>query len=44
MEDNSRKERCGYLTNSGYVGMVNGHWMLFATERDYIEYTEEEIV
>lgn len=28
----------GYYTNSGYMGYVNGTYILFATESDYIEY------
>lgn len=29
----------GYPVGSGYMGFVNGKWMLFATENEYIEYT-----
>lgn len=28
----------GYYTPYGYMGKVNGNWMLFATEREYYEY------
>lgn len=28
----------GYFTSYGYMGLVNGEWMLFATENDYYEY------
>jgi hypothetical protein len=28
----------GYYTKSGYYGMVNGRYMLFASESDYFEY------
>lgn len=28
----------GYVTSTGYVGLVDGQWILFATESDYIEY------
>lgn len=28
----------GYIVPSGYMGYVNGKYMLFATELDYIEY------
>lgn len=28
----------GYYTSSGYMGYVNGQYILFATESDYIEY------
>lgn len=31
----------GYNTASGYMGWVNGEYMLFATEDDYLEYVEE---
>lgn len=31
----------GYNTPSGYMGLVNGEYMLFATEEDYKEYLEE---
>lgn len=28
----------GYIVPDGYMGLVNGRYMLFATENDYIEY------
>lgn len=28
----------GYVTSSGYMGLVDGQWILFATESDYLEY------
>lgn len=28
----------GYFTDNGYCGLVNGVYMLFATEIDYYEY------
>ena len=28
----------GYLVPDGYMGWVDGRYMLFATETDYIEY------
>lgn len=28
----------GYLTNNGYMGLVEGRYMLFASEEDYREY------
>lgn len=28
----------GYVTSSGYMGLVDGQWILFATESDYYEY------
>jgi hypothetical protein len=31
----------GYPTQSGYMGYVDGKYMLFATETDYIEYITE---
>ena len=30
----------GYVTYEGYMGYVDGTYMLFATESDYIEYME----
>ena len=32
----------GYFTKEGYMGFVNGKYMLFASESDYREYMEEE--
>lgn len=31
----------GYVVDSGYMGLVNGEFMLFATEQDYKEYLED---
>lgn len=28
----------GYPVPSGYMGLVNGKWMLFASESDYYDY------
>lgn len=28
----------GYTVESGYMGYVNGEYVLFASERDYLEY------
>ena len=28
----------GYYVNNGYMGMVDGSYMLFASEEDYLEY------
>lgn len=28
----------GYVVNVGYMGYVNGEYMLFASEEDYQEY------
>ena len=30
----------GYATSSGYMGFVNGRYMLFASEGEYLEYME----
>ena len=32
----------GYHVASGYMGWVNGEYMLFATEEEYREYMEVE--
>lgn len=31
-------EMKGYLTGSGYMGFVNGEYILFETEEAYIQY------
>ena len=31
----------GYSVESGYMGYVNGRYILFASEADYLEYMEE---
>ena len=31
----------GYYSNGGYVGYVEGRWVLFASESDYREYLED---
>lgn len=31
----------GYPTSEGYMGFVNGRYMLFASESEYREYIEE---
>ena len=31
----------GYYNNSGYMGYVGGGWVLFASERDYMDYMED---
>lgn len=28
----------GYVVNDGYMGLVNGSYMLFASEEDYLDY------
>ncbi len=30
----------GYVTASGYMGLVDGVYVLFASEMDYLEYME----
>jgi len=32
----------GYYTDYGYMGMVDGIWMLFSTEDEYYEYLKED--
>ncbi len=32
----------GYHTASGYMGLVDGNYILFASEGEYREYMEEE--
>lgn len=31
----------GYITASGYMGFVDGAYILFASESEYLEYMEE---
>lgn len=31
----------GYATEAGFMGYVNGRYMLFANEREYHEYMED---
>lgn len=31
----------GYAVESGYMGYVNGGYMLFASEEDYADYLED---
>lgn len=31
----------GYATNNGFMGYVDGEYMLFADENDYREYLED---
>lgn len=35
------KDMKGYSVESGYMGYVNGEYMLFASETDYIDYLEK---
>jgi len=32
----------GYYTSVGYMGLVNGEYMLFATDTDYYEYMTDD--
>lgn len=32
----------GYVVSSGYMGYVDGKYILFATEQEYLDYVEEE--
>jgi len=32
----------GYVVDSGYMGYVDGRYILFATEQEYLDYVEEE--
>lgn len=34
----------GYYLQDGYMGYVRGGYMLFASEEEYREYMEEEVV
>jgi hypothetical protein len=34
----------GYPVESGYMGMVEGRYMLFASEYDYREYFDDNIL
>ncbi len=31
----------GYYTNSGYCGLVEGRYVLFASEQDYYEFMDD---
>ena len=31
----------GYVTSNGYMGLVDGQYMLFSTEDEYYEYIKE---
>lgn len=35
------KEINGYFTQTGYMGYVDGKYMLFASESDYYDYIED---
>ncbi len=32
----------GYVVNDGYMGCVNGNYILFANEADYVDYISKE--
>ena len=32
----------GYLVGNGFLGLVEGRYMLFSSEEDYREYMQEE--
>ena len=32
----------GYVTESGYMGYVDGRYGLFSSESDYLEFAEED--
>lgn len=34
------KDMKGYTVESGYMGYVNGEYMLFASETDYVDYMQ----
>ena len=31
----------GYVTASGYMGLIEGRYILFCSENDYVEYVKE---
>ena len=33
----------GYVVESGYMGYMNGQYLLFADESDYVEHMREEL-
>ena len=32
----------GYITENGFMGLVNGSYMLFVSDAEYFEYMEAE--
>ena len=38
--ENNMDEIKGYWVTNGYMGFVNGEYVLFASERDYLEWME----
>lgn len=41
VSDEEANNMKGYLVSGGYMGLVEGEYMLFASESDYQEYMEE---
>ena len=35
------KHMKGYVTDKGYMGLVEGRYILFASEREYYDYMED---
>lgn len=35
------KRMKGYVTDKGYMGLVEGRYILFASEREYYDYMED---
>ena len=42
IESVRRSAMKGYLNGNGYMGLVNGRYILFTSEAEYEEYMEEE--
>lgn len=34
----------GYIVGSGYMGLVDGRYILFASEEDYRDYLEDSLI
>lgn len=34
----------GYIVGSGYMGLVDGRYILFANEEDYRDYLENSLI
>lgn len=34
----------GYIVGSGYMGLVDGRYILFASEEDYRDYLENSLI
>ena len=41
-KETTRYLRVGYFVGEGYMGYVDGEYLLFADESDYRDYMEEE--